>query len=318
MMCRICSNDQGNQLFSAREMMFGFRDEFEYLLCSNCGCLQIVQYPVNIEKYYPKTYYSFEEFHGPSDHFLKKYLRQERALYCITRRGFVGKVLTRLFPGPLMFDLLRICNARLDSDILEIGSGSGEFLIALKKLGFKNLTGVDPFVHGDISYNNSIRILKKNMSDLDGVYDLIIAKDTIEHMPHQLDTFKHIFQLLHPRGSLLITVPIIGYAWSQYGIHWVGLDAPRHYYLHTLKSLKHLVEKTGFEIIHILYVSNEDQFIGSEQYRMDIAICDERSYFTNPNAQIFSKEKLAEYKQKAKELNKGKDGDRISVCLRKK
>ena len=39
--CKICGNERSNREYKIKEMMFGFRDEFSYMLCANCGCLQI-------------------------------------------------------------------------------------------------------------------------------------------------------------------------------------------------------------------------------------------------------------------------------------
>ena len=94
-----------------------------------------------------------------------------------------------------MFDRLRACNAKFDSDILEIGSGVGGFLAALHRLGFKSLTGLDLFIDRDVSWNG-IRVLKRNLADLNGEYDVVIARDTIEHMPNQADVTAHIHRLL--------------------------------------------------------------------------------------------------------------------------
>jgi hypothetical protein len=59
--CRICANTKGNKRHLAREMMFGLRDEFEYVECANCGCLQIKEIPHNLSDYYPEAYYSFQQ-----------------------------------------------------------------------------------------------------------------------------------------------------------------------------------------------------------------------------------------------------------------
>jgi hypothetical protein len=59
-LCRICGNFDDNKIYTAREMMFGFRDEFDYIECSKCGCVQIVEIPKNINKYYPPNYYSYQ------------------------------------------------------------------------------------------------------------------------------------------------------------------------------------------------------------------------------------------------------------------
>src|ERR1700761_263251 len=56
--CRICQSSF-KQEYTLREMMLGLRDEFIYGECNGCGAIQIMEIPVNIEKYYPPYYYSF-------------------------------------------------------------------------------------------------------------------------------------------------------------------------------------------------------------------------------------------------------------------
>lgn len=59
--CRICGNTEGNQSFFPKEMMFGWREAFEYLECARCGCLQIAEVPENLARYYPSDgYYSYK------------------------------------------------------------------------------------------------------------------------------------------------------------------------------------------------------------------------------------------------------------------
>ena len=61
--CRICGNTEKNLIHKAQEMMFGTRDEFDYLECSACGTLQIVEIP-DLSCYYPRDYYSFVSEEG--------------------------------------------------------------------------------------------------------------------------------------------------------------------------------------------------------------------------------------------------------------
>ena len=58
--CTICGNKKDNNHFKLKEMMFGLLDEFDYLQCNKCECLQITEIPKNLADYYPKNYYSFE------------------------------------------------------------------------------------------------------------------------------------------------------------------------------------------------------------------------------------------------------------------
>jgi hypothetical protein len=59
MKCKICGNSEDNKVYKIIEMLFLIRDEFEYFQCSQCDCLQISDFPTNMEKYYPDNYYSF-------------------------------------------------------------------------------------------------------------------------------------------------------------------------------------------------------------------------------------------------------------------
>lgn len=56
MKCQICNNNEGNKSILVKEMQQGFREEFEYIECSNCGCLFIKEIPENIDKYYDIDY----------------------------------------------------------------------------------------------------------------------------------------------------------------------------------------------------------------------------------------------------------------------
>lgn len=57
--CRICGNETNNRAFHVREMMFGWKDVFEYFECADCGCVQIAAIPDDLDKYYPTDYYAF-------------------------------------------------------------------------------------------------------------------------------------------------------------------------------------------------------------------------------------------------------------------
>lgn len=317
MKCRICSNILNNSVFKAREMMYGMRDVFEYFSCSSCGCIQIKDYPEDIARYYPADYYSYAMPKQGDGNFLIRYFRRKRAQYCISGRGIVGLLTEKIIGRPLMFDLLRWCGVDFSSSVLDVGSGAGSLLFDLKKLGFRRLAGIDPYVNEGISYKNGIEIIRGKVSELRTAYDLIILKDSLEHMPNQHVVLEHVGRLLNPGCCALIIMPVVGYAWRAYGPNWVGLDAPRHFYIHSVRSMEILSEKSGLEIIHTVYDSNEDQFIGSEQYAKDISMFDPFSYFVDREKSIFTMDQVAYYRKRSAQLNTISDGDRICIILKK-
>lgn len=122
--CRICGNENNNEIYLLQEMMFGTRDEFEYHKCSSCGCLQINQYPENMWKYYPSDYLSFSE---PNQSGLKKFLLKKRDNYALTGNGLLGKLLCKKFGYPDFY--LWYSNAILNKNdfILDVGCGGGSY-----------------------------------------------------------------------------------------------------------------------------------------------------------------------------------------------
>lgn len=295
-------------------MMFGFRDEFTYFECHNCGCLQIVEFPKNMTKYYPSSYYSFERHE--SDNFIKKILVKKRDKYVLLKKGFIGKVIYMKYPNPF-FEMISMAKINRNSKILDVGCGAGDLLFTLKKLGFKNLKGLDPFIVREV-IDKDIKILNRQIHELpvEQKYDLIIFKDSFEHIPNQLETLFKVREILSKKGGCLIKMPIkTEYIWSLYGVNWVQIDAPRHFFIHTLKSFEFLVRKSGMIVQDVIFDSSEFQFWSSEQYQRDIPLMAEKSYLLNPNASIFTKKQIKEFKEMSEELNKKNQGDKAVFYL---
>src|SRR4051812_28975449 len=57
--CSICENSANVRIHRAREMMFGTREEFDYLECARCGTVQIVEVPSDLGRHYPPDYFAF-------------------------------------------------------------------------------------------------------------------------------------------------------------------------------------------------------------------------------------------------------------------
>jgi len=318
MICKICGNSENNKELKLKEMMFGFRDEFTYFECSKCGCLQIVEIPRNIGKYYPSNYYSFKKA-DKSRNFLKQILRGKRDKYTLFRKGLVGKIISKKYPH-LLFDMISRMEVNYNSKILDVGCGSGNFLYSLNKIGFKNLIGVDPYLRENVK-EEGVEIYNKSIHKLPNIkkYDLIISNHSFEHIANQLEFLLKVSKILSRDGTCFIRMPIkTDYIWNRYGVNWVQIDAPRHFFLHTLKSFELLVKKSGLSVQDIVFDSTEFQFWGSEQYKKNIPLLAENSYSKNPDKSIFTKKEIEKFKKRAKELNIRKQGDQAAFFLTKK
>jgi len=321
MKCRVCGNSENNKRYEVKEMMFGFRDTFTYFQCAKCGCLQILEFPIDMTKYYPPNYYSFSAIPQKVKNPIKRVLRRLRDRYAIFNKGLIGKIVYSYYPEESL-KIFSYISLDEKSTILDIGCGNGLLLYTLKEAGFKNLLGLDPYIKENIEYKNGLKILKKSIHEFketEGNWDLVMFHHSFEHIPDPLETCQATSRLLAKNGICLIRIPTVSsYAWEHYRENWVQLDAPRHFFLHSIESISLLAKMANLTLDKVVYDSTEFQFWGSEQYLRDIPLHDPRSYDKNPEKPIFSEEEINSFKEKAKELNSKKKGDSCAFFLRKR
>ena len=331
-LCRICNNKADNEHFVVREMHIGFREEFAYFECSRCGCLQITEMPDDLSRYYPNDYYSYLAS-GPTVAYRKpgiQGLKIRLIVKILTRhyfheKTFVGRWIAK--ESAVSGDYpCWVRRQRLDlklsssSAILDVGCGTGKLLLDLREQGFSNLLGIDPLVKSDITYESGVRVLKRTLDEVTGQFDFIMLHHSFEHMPDPPAVLRTLYELIKPGHYVLLRIPVAGsYAWREYGVDWVALDAPRHLFLHTSKSIGILASQAGFEVAEIVYDSDDGlAHYGSELYRRDIPLTDERSPFVNPNQKTFTQEELAGFVELDAKLNDTGEADCAAFYLYKR
>jgi len=324
--CRICGNKDHNTIYKVREMMLGLRDTHNYFECANCGCLQIVEVPENIQEYYPNDdYYSYDEIKPKKG--LKGKLIKSRDRFAATGKGLIGNIMQQIQPHDKL-PSLQHTEIDLDSKILDVGCGAGHLLHSMKEAGFNNILGIDPFNKEDIKYDNGLSIVKNSIHDLPnksaaendkaGDWDLIMFNHSYEHVYDQKEVLEKTWDLLKPGGICMLRIPTVtSWAWRHYNEDWVQLDAPRHFFLHSIQSVHILAENTGFKLEDVVYDSFAFQSWGSEQYKQDIALHEENSYAINPDKSPFSKEDIRSFTEHSNVLNKSKAGDQAAFYLKK-
>lgn len=149
-------------------------------------------------------------------------------------------------------ELIEFVN-RLDlknSNILEIGCGTGKNLEVLSKYG--KTWGLDNSSEA-IKYckrrglNNLVLGEAEDMPFAKGKFNLIILLDVLEHT-YDDKTIGEISRILAPKGYLIVTVPAFSWLWSQWD---VVLKHKRRYEKNELISKLNI---GGFEIKKISYV----------------------------------------------------------------
>lgn len=317
MVCRVCGNSEGNTRYLIGEMMLGLPDRFEYFQCTACGCLQIAESPADIERFYPVGYYSYgiPEV-APLLKRIDKGIRNRLAFH--TAASLLLSPLAGSFSRQPLHAVART-GVQRESAILDVGCGAGSLLLALAGMGFTNLTGADPYIPSDLDHGNGVKVFKRTLGELTGAWDLIMFHHSFEHIPDPDSALADAARLLKPGGTCLIRIPTVSsHAWEHYGINWVQIDAPRHLFLHSVKSMEILARRNGLETTGIAYDSSILQFYGSEQLLKGIPYLSDRSFAVNRKGSIFTAAQIREFRRRSKQLNADGRGDQAAFFLRRK
>jgi SAM-dependent methyltransferase len=296
--CKICGNGHNNKFHIIKEMMFGTQDVFDYLECKRCGTIQLLNPPDDLSTYYPADYYAYTPLNESG--ILRKILKRMRwKLYTyIDIKPF----------SPLYGDWLKKAGVKTNDRIADIGCGNGQLLYEMYASGFINLVGIDPYIEKTHILNPSLTLLKKSIFDTEGTFDFIMMHHSYEHMEDPKAVLEKTYQLLKPGKKALIRIPVSdGEAWKKYGVYWAQLDAPRHFFIHSITSIQLLAEQTGFKVSKIEFDSNGYQFWASEAISQGIP--------STKAGGIFSRKQLHLYDKQAEKLNRINKGDQACFYL---
>jgi len=318
--CTVC-NDTSLEIFRVREMQIGLREVFEYGRCDRCGAISRLSRVHSMSPYYPSSYYSYlQESMKPKEPRFKSWLRIRRDRALLTRAldpvgrflGWVSKETTALYR------LVGLCKPRLTSRVLDVGCGSGRLLRRMAEVGFQNLIGIDLFAPEDVTCDEeNFRILKGDLALLCGQrFDVIMMHHCFEHFDDQAAQLRLARDLMTPKSLLLIRQPLSdGEAFQKYGAHWFQLDAPRHATLHSINSMRLLVQECGLRIRNIIWDSTDQQFWASEQYVSNLPMYSEDSYFRKPEEARFTDGEIRKWKREAAKLNRDGRGDQAAFYI---
>ena len=292
------------------EMMFGLREHFKYARCVYCSSLWCIDPPEDPSRFYDHRYYSMSVTNEPRRAIVAR-LRAKAylALPPTIARRLAGR---RGFPDWVGW--FAGLNLRPSSRIADVGSGNGNLLRLLSAFSFQELWGFDPFIPGDRD-DGGIHLRATSLDHVPDTFDLVMFNHSLEHVADPVEVLAQARERLRPGGSILARVPIAG-SWAdrEYGVHWVGLDAPRHLAIPSVRGIQVAAERSGLSIRRVFYDSWSLQFWGSQQYRRGIRLRDPRSVFEGGNA--FSAAELAAFDTRAQELNKRGEGDLAGFVLR--
>ena len=306
--CPVCGNAEGNVRHEAREMMFGLRHRFTYGECAACGLVWLLDPPADLAPYYPPNYYSFRRVEHRDR--LRRLLLRGRTTDALGGFSPLGRLQRGRRPEPDFAPWFRQIGVGRNARILDVGCGQGHLLVELKEAGFRRLLGVDPYIATDIVHPNGVRVLKREVGEVEGTFDLVMLHHVFEHLGDPAGALREVTRVLAPGGTVLVRVPVAdSWAWRHYGVDWAQLDAPRHFFLHTRASMDRLAAEVGLEVFHVAHDERGWTELASDAYGADVPLAEQSS---EPDSAL-----QAAANARAAERNRRGEGDQAAFYLRR-
>ncbi|MBU2900592.1 class I SAM-dependent methyltransferase [Maribacter dokdonensis] len=160
--------------------------------------------------------------------------------------------------------------ANTSKTILDIGCGTGEFLITARKNNWDTL---------GVEINNEARnkSSKKNITTYKFIeevktsqFNIITLWHVLEHLKDLNGTITKISSLLDTDGTLIIAVPNYkSYDANYYKEYWAAYDTPRHLWHFSQKSISTIFENHNLKVVRTLPMYFDSYYVSllSEKYK---------------------------------------------------
>ena len=158
-------------------------------------------------------------------------------------------------------------------NLLDIGSGTGEFLGRSQKAKF-NVTGIEPSTTGRDQTKDNFGITVKDephLSDIESnKFDFITMWHVLEHVYDLNERVAELQRLIKKDGHIIIAVPnLSSFDAAKYKKHWAAYDLPRHLYHFSPKDISSLMEKHDMKVTQTLPMKFDSFYVSmlSEKYK---------------------------------------------------
>jgi 2-polyprenyl-3-methyl-5-hydroxy-6-metoxy-1,4-benzoquinol methylase len=166
---------------------------------------------------------------------------------------------------------LKLINAHSNQGtLLDIGAGTGEFLLVAKNNGW-NVTGIEPSPKAKaIAENKGVSFVPNLESIPSHTFDIITMWHVLEHVPdldHQIMELKRIIK---PNGTIIIAVPNFNsYDAKHYGKFWAAFDVPIHFWHFSKKAIQTLFIQHNLQLTEVLPMKFDSFYVSllSEKYK---------------------------------------------------
>ncbi|MDQ1168062.1 bifunctional 2-polyprenyl-6-hydroxyphenol methylase/3-demethylubiquinol 3-O-methyltransferase UbiG [Flavobacterium sp. SORGH_AS_0622] len=162
------------------------------------------------------------------------------------------------------------CEQPKKGKLLDIGAGTGDFLLTAKNNGWETI-GVEPSERAkNIAKQKGILFVEEISSLENNSLDVITMWHVLEHVPNLEFQIQELKRLLKPTGTLIVAVPNYkSFDANHYQTFWAAYDVPIHFWHFSKKSIQLLFERVDMKLEKILPMKFDSFYVSllSEKYK---------------------------------------------------
>jgi 2-polyprenyl-3-methyl-5-hydroxy-6-metoxy-1,4-benzoquinol methylase len=155
-------------------------------------------------------------------------------------------------------------------NLLDIGAGTGDFLLSAKQNGWKTI-GVEPSQKAKgIAISKGITFSESTQDLESKSFDVITMWHVLEHVPDLEIQIQELKRLVRPNGTIIIAVPNFkSYDANYYGKFWAAYDVPIHFWHFSKTAIQILFEKENIKLEKVLPMKFDSFYVSllSEKYK---------------------------------------------------
>ena len=133
--------------------------------------------------------------------------------------------------------------------LLDIGCGTGDFLVEAKNHGWSVL-GFEPNEDAkQLAKNKGVLFTEDIFTLPENTFDVVTMWHVLEHVPNLTEYITNLKRIVKPNGTIIIAVPNYkSYDAKYYNRFWAAYDVPRHLWHFSKTSIKRLFSDVDMEL----------------------------------------------------------------------
>lgn len=208
----------------------------------------------------------------PDENILGKYYESEDYISHTDNKRSLFEKAYHFVKGIALQNKLNLINSEQPQKgkILDIGAGTGDFLLTAKNNGW-NTIGVEPSPRAkEIAKAKGISFVEQIKSLEDHSFDIITMWHVLEHVPNLDLQIQELKRLLKPSGTLIVAVPNFkSYDANYYKEFWAAYDVPIHFWHFSKTAITKLFSKVGMDLKKVMPMKFDSFYVSllSEKYK---------------------------------------------------